>query len=312
MILELSDTCPILVSRQAEVHLHKLLYAITIYEWHMIAVPAPSRLKEILPPHIWTVYGEYMTQAFKRSANAPGVLAVHSDCGACDPVKMADYYSLPVVLIVENAQTDGAWFELVADKLRPRLARRMKGEHPSLTVSNAGGIGEIPKHLRRVSSTYQRARPDKGLPLRVVVMADSDARLPGQESDQARIVRHAAASEGADVHILRKRTIENYVPDQGLWDYAARRADARAAVRHITRLVGPARDHYPIKEGLTARELSQTDNQYLASPQLGIKLGDFISDYIANFGYRIDAHELKGRDGSHELDDLLDTVERNL
>jgi hypothetical protein len=183
LIIQLSESCPILVSDQAVPQLHRLLYSITIHQWHTIAIPSPDRLKKIVPAHVWEVYGTFLVQAFKRSVNSSETVAFHSDCGSCDPVKIADYYSLPLVLIVENITTDGALVGLVANKLRPRLARKMTGKHPALAFHQAGGIGEVPKSIRRLALIYDRARPDKDLPLRVVVLTDSDAKTPGQESD---------------------------------------------------------------------------------------------------------------------------------
>jgi hypothetical protein len=310
VIVKLSGNCPIF-GPGAEHFLHRLLF--TVYQqWHTIVIPTPDQLKIILSADAWSTYGDYLTQAYKRSINYSSAIASHADCANCVPDKVADYYSRPVLVIVENISSYGAWLELIANKLRRRLADRMGGRHPSISFVQAGGIGEIPKAVGRLAPAYDRARPDPQLPLRVVVFSDSDAKLPGQPSQQARDARSCAAAAGADVHILSKRTIENYIPDGALHDYARQRAHARTAVQHVTHLSGPPRDHYPLKTGLTAEELAETDTFYPASTSIGLGLGDFIVDFISTAGTDLEPRELRSRDGAGEFDAILDLLERNL
>ena len=52
--------------------------------------------------------------------------------------------------------------------------------------------------------------------------------------------------------MLQKRTIENYVPDDTLLNYASVRQHKQSAADYITKIKGKARDHYPIKRGLSS------------------------------------------------------------
>ncbi|HUZ36444.1 MAG TPA: hypothetical protein VMV17_08950, partial [Streptosporangiaceae bacterium] len=78
------------------------------------------------------------------------------------------------MLIVENLGTDGSWVKFIISKLRPKLNFYLREPHPGLQILNAGGNGEIPKELERVTALYLRARPSEAMPLRVIAMTDSD------------------------------------------------------------------------------------------------------------------------------------------
>ena len=307
MIVALSDECP-LFHPPNEIYLHRFLLTIAA-RWHAIVSPSPERLQTILPQHVWSVYGGLLSRAYPIAVNSSQSWVSHQDCGTCDAKKISMYYSLPVLVVVENAQTDGAWLRAIADRLRPSVSRRFNGNDPMISVIQAGGIGEIPKEVRRLATRYVRLRPREDLPLRVIALADSDAKEPGGLSGSAREVEKVASEVGATAHILHKRTIENYIPDDSLLAYAELRRERRAAADQIVALSGAARDHYPIKSGLEESDLSSI---YPPGITPGLGLGDFVHDLLSNLYHSITANGLRVRDGAGELDVLLDKLERNL
>jgi hypothetical protein len=218
VIIVLSESCPIFRA-EAEPYLQSLLLTLVIKQRHILASPPPDRLRHILPRHLWDLYGEYLSQSSKQAANSYQRWVHAGDCGDCDAAKLAHFCDLPTVLIVENTATDGAWIKLIIRRLRPRLARQMAGRHVALEIRHAGGSGEIPKELERVSERHREAIPAETLPLRVLALADSDAIAPERLSDDARAVIRAARHFGAEAHILRKRTIENYQQQYRLLDH---------------------------------------------------------------------------------------------
>ena len=311
MILGLSETCPIFAA-DAEQHLQRLLYSIGIESWHLLAMPRPDRLEVIIPSHLWKLYGEFLIQSYKQAANSPMTIAIVSDCGQCDPERLVTFFTRPVAIIVEDIHSDAAWLKLVANRLRPRLARRMEGATSCVDFKHAGGIGQIPTEIERIASIYRRMRLNDHMPLRVVAVSDSDAKLPGKPSDQAKAVHSTAVREGVDAHVLQKRTIENYIPDDALLDYASSRRDKQTAAEYITKFSGKARDHYPVKKGLTAEEVAEVGEMYGRSPQYDIGMGEFMRDLLAHFYHVVGTHQLKQRDHDNELEGLLDLVERNI
>lgn len=311
MIISLSEKCSIF-DQANEYHLHRFLQTATGMGWHTIATPAPERLKEVLPAHVWRLYGEYLQQAWKTLINSPQRWVNHPDCAACDPAKLAEYYNQPYVLLLENQYTDGRWIKAIIKRLRPRLAYAFAQIHPRLSIQQAGGIGEIPKVLREIARDYERSRPGGLAPLCIMTIADSDAKRPGAISEQARQVTRVAEELGVASHILHKRSIENYVPDDALLAYSSVRTERRDASEFIVSLPAVARDHYPMKAGLSVRDVEEFSDVYPTETPVGIKLGDFISDLLENFEHLLNAAALRERDGSEELEEILDKLERNL
>jgi hypothetical protein len=145
-----------------------------------------------------------------------------------------------------------------------------------------------------------------------LALTDSDAKAPGIPSKQAKNVEDTAKEVDATAHILHKRTIENYVPDESLLGYGKIRADRMSIVLQVVALSSPARDHYPLKTGLSESDIAVLPNAYPPEMPNGLGLGDFMPDLIENFFHSITEQGLRGRDGSSELDELLDKLERNL
>jgi hypothetical protein len=311
MILIIAEDCPIF-KPGAEPHLQSLLHTVVIKERHTIASPAPDRLKELLPQHVWNDYGESLVRGSKRAINSFQRWVQNADCSSCDPAKVAHFWELPTVLIVEDLDTDGDWFKLVSRKLRPRLMSYMDGRYIGLEIRHAGGIPRIPRELERMSQRYRHSRPSEGLPLRVIALADSDAKTPGNPSAEARSVAQTAQTCDAVAHILQKRTIENYLPDDSLHQYARRHPDRREAIHFITSLTGPARNYYQMKDGLSEAELAATGSMYPPGTPPRLGMGNFIRDFLTDYSIRVDEQSLRTRDGVSELEELLDLIEENL
>lgn len=307
MFLAISESCPIF-DRSAELHLHKFLGA-TIDKRHVIVSPGPERLARMLPAHMWRLYGEYLRQGYKRSTNR-AKWSSHDNCSECDPARIAAFYSLPLVLVVENYSSDGMWVQLLIRKLRPGLRWSTQGPQPALDIHQAGGIGEIPKELRRIVE-LRASVAIPGVGRRLVVLADSDSCGPGSMSASAKAVAGTAGELDVPAHILQKRSIENYIPDEALRAYAEKRADKNYAVSHIVSLTGRARDYYPMKTGLSGAALA-ADDVFPADSPIGVGLGDFMVDFLNSFSHVVEAGQLRRRDGNGELDSFLRLLEEDL
>jgi hypothetical protein len=122
MNIALSEQCPIFDPKH-EAHLHLFLHTVAVRRWHAIVSPSPDRLKGMLPGHVWNPYGEFLRRAHRAAVNSRSTWVSHPDCGACDPEKVARFYDLQSILLVENTHTDGGWIRLVATRLRPSVAR---------------------------------------------------------------------------------------------------------------------------------------------------------------------------------------------
>ena len=306
----ISNTCPIF-RPENEAALHHLLNKVAA-NWHVIALPDPERLQGLMHDNTWRVYGEWLTQAYKTTVNRPRRWIGPSDCQSCDPERLAEYCALPVLILVENVASDGEFLKLITAKLRPALGRRFSGTYPQVQLTQAGGITELPKETLRLGGRYAAARPAVDLPSRFIVIADSDGHVPGDQSADARKVAEVAQRIGVSYHVLHKRSIENYIPDPALRAYADTRKDRKAAAELVSSLPRHARDHYPMKSGLSEHDLVEGSSIYPPHLPLSIGLGDFVVDLLTHFGHSVYAGDLLDRDGEGELNGLLDLVEENI
>lgn len=307
MLIALSDDCPIFSSpNQAE--LHKFLSTIRSTR-HILVQPTPSKLQKVLTRDVWDVYGEFITQSFKRAANRGQALVYHDNCSNCNPANIAEFYTLPAVLVVENATTDGDWLKFLVEKLRTNLKWIFSGAAPVLDLRQAGGVGEIPKELTRIATPRLAIRPTGTAPLGVAAFCDSDARTPGVWSDAAKAVDRTARELGISARVLSKRTIENYIPVEALRAYSRTRAHTASAVSLLEELTATQHDHFPMKDGLSRGDLDVTDSPFTQDLPLGVGFGDFISDFLLRFRHHAETQDLRRRDTANELEDLLNLIE---
>jgi hypothetical protein len=154
----------------------------------------------------------------------------------------------PLLILVENDLTDGLLVRAsiaVYAKAEVRKLFSLSCVPEAVRLESRGGQGEL---LKLVEHTC-KAAADSGVPARVIVLTDSDARFPGEISTKAQEITSACDSLNVPVVVLSCRSIENYIPDAGfqLWSNPKERTSARNAVEALCRLPASARDHYPIK-----------------------------------------------------------------
>lgn len=119
----------------------------------------------------------------------------------------------PVKVLVENRLRDGALLEVAVRLLAGETLRLLWIKPPApvaIDVLHAGGSGDMPRFIEREAAQARQA----DLPLRLIVIADSDRNGPHQPpSKQATRIEQIAFQQGARPFILTKREGENYIPD---------------------------------------------------------------------------------------------------
>ena len=112
----------------------------------------------------------------------------------------------PLVILVENRLSDGAFVERVMKELDQSLCTLCGRDSEPIRFDSVGGAGQ----MRRVVETrIGRAsyRP------RLVAVIDSDRKGPGDtESATAKNLRRACEAGGLSCWVLAKREAENYLP----------------------------------------------------------------------------------------------------
>jgi hypothetical protein len=307
MYLSLSRTCPIF---QPENRPQLLAILDRVRRgWHVVASPAPDVLRELLSGETWDIFSDALLEGYKLAANAHTILSP-DECGVCDPSALSDFLASPVELLVENGTNDGRFVTLMASLLRPRLGRQFAGSSPQVRILHGGGIGEVPKEIRRAAPSHQ-ARQVGGLPIRFAVLTDSDATRRGEESEQAKAARAQANQSGVAIHILANRSIENYIPDGVLADYAWKNRHLADAVDSILKLHSEARDHYPMKDGLPEDIGTSKEHEpyYEGCPRKAGLGASFVETVLDEHPHAFNRVDVRSRDHLGDLDQFLRVLE---
>jgi|SRR5882724_2113663 len=264
-----------------------------------------------------------------KSGSGPHVKTV--EVLDAESARLADRLAhTPLVILVEDRESDGVLLDIIVEELGwPELKTLwVNGRQvtPRATkVETAGGKDAIPQRVARaISEAAEENRPH-----RLFVLCDSDAKWPGDDNAQLEraiiAVRESCVNHDVPYHVWQKRCAENYIPDQV---FEAVRKDARnlSNAARFNALLGRTRaqrDHFPIKDGLTASERSEALQKglYNTSEEQDLKLLEerlfpkrprpmlqLNNERRESFT----ADGLRARDGKGELDDLIGAIAQEL
>ncbi len=121
--------------------------------------------------------------------------------------------STPLKVLVENKLRDGALLEAAVRLLGKETLRQLWLEPPvpaAIEVEHGGGTGDMPSFIVRECANAEKM----GLPVRLIVVADSDRSAPDQPiSGKPKEIQNKAAEHGVPCFVLSKHEAENYLPD---------------------------------------------------------------------------------------------------
>ena len=160
------------------------------------------------------------------------------------PENAARFAEEPLVLLVENRNSDGCFVQRVVRECDRALRGLWRRPGPPIRLDSVGGIGEMPGEVER------RARGTRVRP-RFVVIVDSDRKAPdAEESQGARSVMQACEAHGVACWILAKRESENYLPRALLDGRRDAGGDHAVRVEAWDQLSADQKDFYDMKKGL--------------------------------------------------------------
>ncbi len=236
----------------------------------------------------------------------------------------------PLVVLVEDREADGVLLDILVEELGWPALRALWERGRTVTprateIDTAGGKDAIPQRVERAAGDAA----GEHRPLRLFVLCDSDSRWPEDDDPELTgktdLVRNACAEHGVPYHVWRKRCAENYIPDEVFEEV---RDDPRN-LNHVPRFnallrrSSPQRDHFPVKDGLTAKEraaavdaglynATEEADLVLLEERLFAKRPRPLKRLQEERRASFTADGLRKRDGSGELNALLQDLAREL
>ncbi len=119
------------------------------------------------------------------------------------------YLSQPVSIVVENSLNDSHFFKAIFRCLDDSKTLQMHFDNLWIQFENSGGCSNITNYIEGRSQFYQ----NKSKFFRCFVILDSDKLYPDDFSDKYAKVKLFLESQKITYHILEKRMMENYMPD---------------------------------------------------------------------------------------------------
>jgi hypothetical protein len=157
----------------------------------------------------------------------------------------------PLKVLVESGLRDGALIDVAVCLLAGEPVRRLRLNPPVppvIDVLHSGGTGDM---LRFMEQEANNAR-QTDIPLRLVVVVDSDKKSPEQPlSLSAERIRREALQLGARPFVLAKHEAENYIPDfhwQAELDRDPRNPTWTKGMTELLSMPADDRDYFDMKD----------------------------------------------------------------
>ena len=158
-----------------------------------------------------------------------------------DAVRLADE---PLVILVENRVSDGAFVKRVVTELDKSLHGLWRRPGGPVRFDSLGGAGQMPAEVER-RTQGRRYRP------RLVVITDSDRKGPDDAvSARAQALCSQCEALGVSCWVLAKREAENYLPRILLGERKDAGADHARLVEAWDRLNDDQKNFFDMKDGL--------------------------------------------------------------
>ena len=158
-----------------------------------------------------------------------------------DAVRLADE---PLVILVENRVSDGAFVKRVVTELDKSLHGLWRRPGDPVRFDSSGGAGQMPAEVER-RTQGRRYRP------RLVVITDSDRKGPDDTvSAGAQALSSQCEALGVSCWVLAKREAENYLPRILLGERQDAGADHARLVEAWDRLNDDQKNFFDMKNGL--------------------------------------------------------------
>ncbi|MBP9500373.1 MAG: hypothetical protein QMB51_01525 [Patescibacteria group bacterium] len=153
------------------------------------------------------------------------------------------YLSQPVSIIVENSFNDSHFFKAIFRCFDDSEIINKHFENLWIQFENSGGCSNIINYIKGRSQFYN----DRSKFFRCFVILDSDKLSPNDTNDKYSNVKEFLSLKKIAFHVLEKRMMENYIPDEAINANIHERYNKwKNAYLHLSEL---QKDYYNIPSG---------------------------------------------------------------
>lgn len=156
------------------------------------------------------------------------------------------FFTQPFVIILENHLNDGYFFDSLLKNFKNagKIISRHKNEG-WLEYYNAGGKDNIKNCIEAKLKNFEELEKENFEYLRCFVLTDSDKEFPSQHKEDNIEMINYLKSNRIPFHILEKREMENYLPDE-VWDYITATSDFIESYKQLSPI---QKDFFNIENG---------------------------------------------------------------
>ena len=159
------------------------------------------------------------------------------------------FFNQPVEIILENSLNDSYFIDALILNFK-KASKKIKKykEEGWLVLGNAGGANNISNYIQSISANFGNLPKENHKYLRCFVILDSDKKYPNMPYEQGlqNTIDYLKKNEVV-FHILEKREMENYIPDEVIDDIAFNYKDEY--LKAYLKLNPNQKDYFDIEKG---------------------------------------------------------------
>jgi hypothetical protein len=242
------------------------------------------------------------------------------------------FFIQPLSIILENSKNDAYFINAILKHFATdtRIQNHIKNNW--IQFENAGGCDNIINFIEGKKQSFNSLpKTDKSKYLKCFVLIDSDKLHPTErlKENKLKTLRHLVNNNIAR-HILRKRSIENYMPLEAIMSIGDRYS---SWINLYDGLTSVQRDYFSIENGLcgldkhqnpkkTNEQINQETNNLFDNILIEPIIGDNLISGLKHQGYGsfkenfpklfelpiIDKHSLEQRANSDELESIVQKI----
>ncbi len=197
-----------------------------------------------------------------------------------------EYISFPAIIIVENGTNDGYFLRAIERNFDSSINFEHLLSENIVAIDNGGGSGALSRVEYYLSIHQKKAKL-----LRCMVIVDGDKRFPG-DNDYANKKKQEKESrefsqKGILYHILSKRSLENYMPDEVFNDQ--KRSFGVSWVNAYVKLSDEQKDYFCTASGFKKDIPNDHENKFENLPK---EIQSLFTDIGGNFNILKDCSNL--------------------